>query len=157
MIPLRSQVPLEDQWDLTSLFATEEDWQQALSTFLEENDPPVWPKLATLQNTLSQGAEQVKKSLEAILSTRRQLENLYVYAHLKRDVNTADDTWSGHHKRVMMLFQDFGVATSWFDPELLALSEKQLKEIVEDPSLAVYQIYLKKIIRMKPHTLPKEQ
>lgn len=157
MIPLRNQVPLEDQWDLTSLFSTDADWQQALTAFLEENMPPTWPKIAALQGTLNQGPAQVKKALETTLSIRRQLESLYVYAHLKRDVNTADDTWSGNHKRIMMLFQDFGVATSWFDPELLGLSEKQLKEIVEDSSLSIYQVYLQKIIRMKPHTLPKEQ
>lgn len=157
MIPLRNQVPLDDQWDLTSLFLTDVDWSQALAKMLEEQQPPVWPKIAALQGTLNQGAAQVKKALETILSIRRQLEKLYVYSHLKRDVNTADDLWMGNYKRLCMLFQDFGVAISWFDPELLALPENQLKAIVEDPTLSAYQVYLKKIIRMKPHTLPKEQ
>lgn len=156
MTPSRNEVALEDQWDLSSLFLTEGDWHEALARLMEEDQPSTWPKLLALQGTLHKGPAQVKKALETILATCRKLENLYVYSHLRRDENSADDLWMGHHKRLSNMFQDYAVAVSWFDPELLALSDSELKKILDDHELAGYQIYLKKIIRMKPHTLSKE-
>lgn len=157
MTRLRSEVPLDDQWDVTSFFAGEQDWNKALAVFMQEQNPPAWPKLAALQGTLHEGNSQVKKSLEEIFKARRALEKLYVYAHLRRDVNTADDVWVGHFKRMGDLFQDFGAAVSWFDPELLELPEESIKALLEDKALSEYRFYLQKIVRMRPHTLPKEQ
>lgn len=156
MVLLRSEVPLEDQWDLIPLFATEQDWQQALGSMMTEEEPPAWPRIKRLQGRLHEGAEQIKRTLEQILATRRTLEKLYVYAHLRRDENSSNDVWMGNHQKMSHMLQDFGVATSWFDPELLALPESQLQAILKDPELAAYQFYLSKIIRMKPHTLSKE-
>ena len=157
MIPSRNQVPIEDQWDLKPFFATESDWNQALENLMEEQEPmKKWPKLLALQGRLHEGAKQVKETLETITSTRRTLEKLYVYAHLRRDENSADDVWMGHHKALSNLFQDFGVAVSWFDPELLTLPESTLDELVQDPGLAEYKVYLQKIIRMKPYTLSED-
>lgn len=156
MVLLRNEVPLEDQWDLTPLFVSEKEWQNALDALMQAQQPPAWPQLKVLQGHLHEGAQQIKRTLDAMFATRRALEKLYVYAHLRRDVNSADDVWMGNHQKMSHLLQDFGVATSWFDPELLALPESELQAILKDPVLSEYAFYLSKIVRMKPHTLSKE-
>jgi oligoendopeptidase F len=86
----------------------------------------------------------------------RALSKLYTYAHLRHDEELSLEEAKKAHVRVMSISYAFRQETAWVEPEILALSEKVLKELLGANVLKPYQFYLEKIVRLKPHTLSTE-
>ena len=85
------------------------------------------------------------------------LEKLYVYAHLKHHEDTSDTANQGPVNRIEQLSVEVSEAMSFIEPELLSQPEETLRKFAGLPALSFYRFTLDKIIRKKPHTLPKEQ
>ena len=51
-LPERSEVPVEDTWDLTTIFATDEQWEEEYNSLNKEI-----PKINSFQGTLGDSAE----------------------------------------------------------------------------------------------------
>src|SRR5699024_9243244 len=93
----------------------------------------------------------------AVFSISRRLELLYVYSHLKNDQDTANTTYQGLYGRAGALYAQVSEAISWFEPELLTLSDDEILAYLEMEDLAVYNHYVKQIIANRSHVLPAEQ
>ncbi len=53
-LPLRSEVALKDTWDLTPIFASHAEWENAFVAFSEKLE-----KVASYKGTLTQSAESL--------------------------------------------------------------------------------------------------
>ena len=152
-LPLREDVPVAMTWDLTKIFENDESFEAAFSEV-----QAILPKAQTLKGTLGNGAQAFLEALEYILNVSRQLELLYVYSHLKNDQDTANTTYQGLYGRASALLSQVSEAISWFEPELLTLSDEQvLGYLEEEAQLSHYRHYVEQVIANRSHILPQEQ
>lgn len=152
-LPKRQEVPTELTWDLTKIFADDaafEEKFQALSDELTEVDK--------IKGSLGQGAAEFLTAIEYVLDIYRKAEVIYVYAHLKNDQDTVDTTNQALYARASSLIAQVSEAVSWFEPEMLQLTDQEIWAFFEsEPKLDLYRHFVKQIISERAHVLPAEQ
>lgn len=152
-LPQRSEIPAEQTWDLTPIFTSDDEFEKALAS--------VKKKAGTgpdYQGTLKNGAEALLRALEEMLEIFREAEKIYVYSHLKNDQDTANPKYQAYHSQASALLDLVSARFSWFEPELLSLSDEEIeKDFAENKKLAGYRHYLDSIRAKKAHILPAAQ
>ena len=147
-LPTRSQAKTEDTWDLASLFKSDAEWEKAFTAWEKQI-----PKYEKFRGTLGNGPDALAKCFDFDVEFDRAAERLGTYAHLKTTEDMADSNYqrmSGRYENSAMKAAE---ATSFIRPEILALSDKKLKEYIDSKQLKPYRLQLERLIRYKPHTL----
>ncbi len=153
----RARVAETDQWNVKAIYSSLEEWKKEFTKAQGNSEAPHWPQLAHFKGRLKEGPHVVHQLLELVLALERQLSKLYTYAHLRHDEDVGNDTYKEAYLRVTGLLHDFRQENCWMEPELLSLSEEELKKLLHSSELQPYKVYLEKIIRLKPHTLDAEK
>ena len=81
----------------------------------------------------------------------------YVYANLSMDLNQADSNAQELASIADAAYSKYVKAVSFERPELLALPEKELKGLINDPKLKEYKIYLEQLLKQKEHILSDKE
>lgn len=147
----RKDVAESDKWNVEALFESMDVWDRAFADFQKANEN--FTTLLAYKGRLGESSETLKNFLDAYFETSRELEKLYVYAHLRSDEDQADERCKIANSSVMQFFHTFSAATSWVEPEILHLDEAKLKEFLQAKELEGYHFYLEKLANLKPHTL----
>lgn len=151
-LPPRSQVAKEDTWNLQALYSQDEMWEQEFATAQS------WPeKIASWKGKLQTSAEVISSALTDMFAAQRQIHKLYIYAHLRNDEDLGNALYQTLYERARKLYYDLSAAASFLSPELLAIEQDTLTSWMKTPILQKYHVYLRDILRKKPHTLPQEQ
>ncbi|MBX7165758.1 MAG: oligoendopeptidase F [Pirellulales bacterium] len=147
-LPTRKQVKPNDTWDLGSLFASDAEWQSALAKWEKR-----LPQLGKFRGTLASGAEALAACLKYYFDFQRVGERLGNYAFLR----TAEDTADGPAQAMLARFRNVSSradqATSYIQPELMAISTTKMDRILQAKPLDPYRRLLRRWLRYKPHTL----
>ncbi len=152
----RLEVASTDQWDLSPLYSNLEAWQKEYEEFLRVYSETGFCSLLSLRGRLAESPAQLASFLDEYFLIERRLMKLYTYAHLRHDEEMGRGDCKEAFGKAMRLLYELKEATSWVQPELLALKEEQMTQLCAAPELARFTVYLKRIIRMKPHTLSQE-
>lgn len=140
-------------WDLTKIFSSDQEFDEKYLELSEELKQSEKHK-----GTLDQGASQFLNAIEFVLRVYRQTEVIYVYAHLKNDQDTGNTDYQALYARASSLFSKVSEAVSWFEPEILQLSDDQIWQYFkEEPKLEVYRHYIQQIVDNRAHVLSAEQ
>src|SRR5262249_11797408 len=129
------------------------DWQNEFNTHFPEDKHPKWPELNSFKGKLAQSPQVLLEALQYLLSILRTLNKLYVYTHLRHDENITNETHKAAHQQITNIINEFQADSSWFEPELLTLSEETLAAYINSPVLADYSFYIEKIVKVRKHTL----
>lgn len=150
----REEVPLEDRWNIESLYSSHEAWVQAFQAFASHSQQSLhWPALQSYQGTFNQGPEKVREAFDLMMAIDRELCKLYTYAHLCHDEDITNSQFKNDYEQISNLAHAFAQETAWYQPELLSLSDSLLDDYLSSSVLVDYHFYLEKMIRMKKHTL----
>ena len=95
----RADIPTEFTWNLESIFASNDDWERAFKSLQQR-----LPELEALQGTLAQSGQALLTVLQKRDEIYKQLEQLYVYASMRRDEDTTNSTYQGMADRAMQLY-----------------------------------------------------
>ena len=156
LMKLRKDVLEKDQWNLTVLYPSLEVWRREFETLAPANHPR-FPHLLEKKGTLISSPEALKVFLEDFFKTHEALTKLYTYAHLKHDEDITANEAKRAYSEALAASNDFQQETSWFQPELLTLSNERTQEYLSSPVLSQYRNFIEKIFRMKPHTLTADK
>ncbi|MDQ8327986.1 oligoendopeptidase F [Enterococcus lactis] len=152
-LPKREELPENLTWDLTKIFSSDQEFDEK---YLELSEK--LKKSEKYKGTLDQGASQFLDAIEFVLSVYRQTEIIYVYAHLKNDQDTGNTEYQALYARASSLFSKVSEAVSWFEPEILQLSDERIWQYFkEEPKLEVYRHYIQKIVDNRAHVLSADQ
>lgn len=152
-LPKREEVKVELTWDLTPIYESDEKWEAAF----DEAQSSI-KEAASKKGTLDDGATSFLTALETILNLHRKLENVYVYAHLKSDQDTSNSDYQAFQDRARGLLSQAGEATSWFQPELLSVSNDKIEQYFNDePKLEVYRHEIEKSLANRDHVLSADK
>jgi oligoendopeptidase F len=134
-------------WDLSTIFARDEDWEQAFQSIQNR-----LPELEALKGTLAQSGQALLKVLQKRDEVVEALERLYCYASMRRDEDTTYSLYQGMADRAMQLFVHTSTAASYVDPEILAIPQETLDQFIQEtPDLALYKHQLDVLNRQRPH------
>ncbi len=151
-VPERSDIDTEYTWELESLFATDEDWEEA---YAEVED-----RLADVEayeGRATESAETLLTTLETREELMRRVSNVASYARMRRDEDTTDQQYQALTARAQSLATDAHSAASFIEPALQDLSREELDAMIEEePELITYEHYFDDVLRMMPHTRSAE-
>ncbi|WP_239256004.1 oligoendopeptidase F [Listeria ilorinensis] len=152
-LPLREEVPENMKWDLTPIFATDEAFEEAFKEVAAKGEESTkW------QGKLGASAENLLGALKFRDELYDQLENLYVYAHLKMDQDTTNAVYQGLYSRVGSLFTKIISGFAYFDPEILAIDETKLADfLAENEELRLYKHLLEDLNLSRPYILSEKE
>lgn len=150
--PKRNEVPLNDTWDLSSLYANDQDWNKALEEF-----EGMIGGFEQFRGTLAESAENIAKCLEFDSKADRLAENIAVYASLKTSEDMGNSTYQGFMARFYAVATKASEAASFIRPELLAIEQDKYLQFMEHPSLKDFKLVLERVNRFRAHTLSQSE
>lgn len=152
-IPLRSEVAIEDTWNLEPIFANDESWTEAFESVQDEID-----EVAQYKGTLAASAVQLLKALKFRDQLSNRLELVYVYAHLQFDVDTTNALYQGMSSKVQGLIAKFSSAFSFYNTELLAADESLIKSYLkENKDLGEYEHEFDRLFKSRAYILSDKE
>jgi len=150
--PLRSEVAIEDTWDLFALFTSDAAWE---STFAE------YEKLIEgytgFRGTLGSSAESLAEMLRFDTTCDRLGDRVGTYAFLKETEDVSNSSYQGMKSRYIGVASRAGAMASYIRPEILAIPDDRMKQFLASPALADYRLALDRLLRYKPHTLSENE
>ena len=146
----RSHMDPAYQWDLTTLYADETAWTADLEKVGSDIDAA-----AAYEGRLNNAAD-IAGYYAAYAALSRRMDNLLTYAMLRQTEDTrapqANELWArGMNKAV-----EADLRCAFAEPEILSLSEEQLKEILDAQEMQPYRFLLQQLLDQKPHVLSAE-
>ena len=147
-LPERSEVSVNDTWDLSSLYVDDASWELDFTTLGTRV-----AKLESYRGRLAESAELLAEALDYDSDFDRLAERLGTYAFLKTTENQGNSDYQAMKARFQNLSVRASQATSYMRPELLAIPEDQMAALIVHPKLALYRLQLERLLRYRPHTL----
>lgn len=151
-IPLRSEVPETDKWDLSSIYKSNLEWENALSEI-----PVLTEKVVQFKGKLGSCPETFLSALKAFEQAELKMETVYHYASLQHEADEDDSEATDREGRAMMAYTKMQSEISFMNPEILAISEKSLKEWISAPEFKDYKIYVEKLMHFNSYTLSEKE
>ena len=119
----RSELDPAFQWDLSSLYKTDEDWESALMT-LEDRIQ----QAASYQGKLTD-APTIREFMDLDTQLDRLLSDLFCYANLRRSEDTRGETAQSMYARIYSKYVAAVSQTAFAVPEILSLPAGELEAI----------------------------
>lgn len=152
-LPKRSDLDPKDTWDLTKIFATDQEWEKAFSEVKQ-----MLPKIAEFQGKLNESAETLLRGLQAEDELLKKTGKVYTYSHLKKDEDSTNSTYVAYETRASSLYVQVQSVLSYIVPEILTIEESTLRDYLEEnKELQIYRHALDEITRQKEHILSAEE
>lgn len=140
------------QWDFTHIYPDKAHWEAAMT----EAEKAV-EALSALPGTLGQSKDALKKGLEQLADASQKVEIPYIYAMLHRAADGSEPAYQEMEARGMSLAVKANAATSFLDPEILAIPKEQLDAWMAQEDMAVYRHMVEDISRGRAHTLSADK
>ena len=141
------------KWDLTDIYRTESDWQEAKAALIIE-----LPKIENYKGKLTQSAGNLLACFELSSKINREAYKLYLYANMPSDLDTRDMKYSGMKKELQQLFTDYAAKVAFIDPEILSTEWSVIEGFIkEEPKLKIYEKALKDLFRQQKHVLSEPE
>ena len=122
-------------WDLSRIYEGWEPWQQDLVRLQE-----LMARFAGMKGTLGEGAERLREAFTLQDRLGRLSYRLYRYPQLQYDLDQRDNATLGRLQEVQAVLAEFGAATAWLEPELLALGRDTVARWIDElPALEPYR------------------
>lgn len=150
----RNEIPVNYKWKLEDIYESEDKWE---STFKElQKDASGYAKFT---GKLSESSEILKECFEFDEKVGIELEKLYLYAMLSKDVDLSNSKNNSRNERIMLLHSELTAASSFVVPEILKMDEEKLWQFInEQEFLKVYKHYFENLLRKKDYILsPQEE
>lgn len=147
-LPPRSEVNTEDTWDLSRLYASDDEWETALKEL--ENRIPGY---ADFKGKLGDGATFLAACLKYDSASERIAERLANYAYLKTTEDQTDSTYQRLLGRLQNVATRAGEAAAYIRPEIMAIPDETMAEFLQDPEMELFQLMIERMVRYKKYTL----
>ena len=147
-IPHRSEVAVADTWNLASLCASDEAWEQSFQE---------WEKqiagFAQFQGKLGESAASLAACLQYDCDFDRFGDRLGVYAHLRATEDQGSSTAQRMVGRYRSVATRAAEAGSYIRPEIMRIDDAKMQKFLASKELAPFQLLVERILRYKPYTL----
>lgn len=148
-LPERADIPAQYKWDLSDMYPDADAWEADKQRFLTR-----LPEITAYRGRLAENGATLLDAIGTIEEISQIIGNLYVYAGLKSNEDTRISENAARFSEAQGLYAQFQQINAFFSPELLAIPESSLNEMLETtPGLSMYRHYLDEQSRMRDYTL----
>jgi oligoendopeptidase F len=151
-IPVRSEAAVQDTWDLSALFVSDDAWSAALAEFEQ-----MAANIPAFQGTLGQSAEKLADWLDFAKTFGVLEERLGYYSELRQTEDEGDGAARTMTGKFMMAAARAAAASAWDTPEIQSIPDDLMRTFLRHPRIAEYRVYLQKLLRFKPHVLSEKE
>ena len=151
-IPLRDEVPAKDKWDLSSIFKSDDEWEEALKSL-----PAITQKVAAYKGKLGESDKTLLEALKAYEQAQLKMETVYHYASLIHEANEDDSVATDKNGRALMAYTQMQSELSFIDPEIQAIDETKLRQWISQPEFADYKVFIEKNLHFKKYILSEKE
>ncbi len=156
-LPSRAEIAEGDRWRLEDIFPDDAAWAAGFAQ-LESRVGAA----ASVRGHLGEGPVILLGALRAQEEISQLIERLFAYAHMHQDEDSRVSRYQEMVDRVSTLATRIESEWAFFEPEVLALPEPDLRAWLAEPpagagDLVVYRHKLDNLLRQKPHVLAAEQ
>ena len=153
MVKQRNEIDEKYQWDLSTIFATDQAWEEEAASLAADI------KAAShYAGHLLDSAQTLLDTTNAYLELSRRLEKVYVYAHMKNDQDTRVAKYQEYQSKGMSLYSLLGETFAFYEPEFMAITDEQYKAFVSEvPALEQYGHYFDRLLEKKEHVLSQKE
>ena len=151
-IPLRDEVPAKDKWDLSSIFKSDDEWEEALKSL-----PAITQKVAAYKGKLGESDKTLLEALKAYEQAQLKMETVYHYASLIHEANEDDSAATDKNGRALMAYTQMQSELSFIDPEIQAIDETKLRQWISQPEYADYKVFIEKNLHFKKYILSEKE
>ena len=151
-LPTRDAIPVRYMWDLTAICRDWDDWTRSyrrLEAAIES--------FKGLQGTLSRGPDHLLATLRAMDNMGTLSYRVWYFASLQYDQDQRDNAINARRQQVQILFARQQQASSWFNPELLAIPRDTIRRWLDrNADLAVYRFAIESLFHEQEHVLDQQ-
>src|SRR3982751_2214198 len=151
-LPARDAIPGRYKWDLTSICTTWEEWQRTYA----ELDTAI-AAFTAFQGTLAQGPERLLAAFTAMDEMGALSYRVWYYASLHYDEDQRNNEINARRQQVQILFARQAQASSWFNPEVLAIPIDTIRGwMAANADLALYRFAIESLFHEQEHVLDEQ-
>ncbi|MFN0151264.1 MAG: oligoendopeptidase F [bacterium] len=148
-IPQRSEIDARYKWSVEDLYPDDSLWESDFASV-----ESMLSRVPSHSGRLGESGPTLLEFLRLRDAVEELAEKLAVFASLRRDEDMRVGRFQSMADRATGLAARAGEAFSFVEPELLALPDGRIAELVRGtPGLALYAHALDNVLRRKPHTL----
>ena len=147
VLPKRDEVPEEQTWDIKSVYASDEAWEEAYKQAEQQI-----PGMGRFSGRLGESAAVLLEALQARDQFFADVLRVAVYGGMQASGDTTNQDYLARQEKGQGLMARAGAAASYFEPEILALDKDRVTELVaQEPGLEVFQHYFEKLDVQREH------
>ena len=148
----RDEIPAKYKWNMQDMFATDELWESEAQMVLD-----MAKEMELYKGRLSESAAVLLEYLKKMDEVGYHATRVYVYANQKYHEDTAVAKYQGYSAKADDITVAVNSATSFTNPEILAMDEVRLEKFFEEePELEKYRRVISEITRTKAHIRSEE-
>ena len=148
----RAKVKKNQTWNAESVFSSPAAVDKEIKSLLES-----LPSVKQYQGHLGDSIDTFIKAMDVMEQIAQRAAKIQVYATMSSAVDTADQVGAAMSGKAMSALSQVGAATSFVDPELLAMGEANLRKWIKfDPRMKLYEHYVNDLFRRQSHVRSAE-
>jgi oligoendopeptidase F len=148
----RDEIPDKYKWDLGSICPGWDDWTAAYKRL--EVAVEAFP---AFQGTLAAGPDQLLAAFRAMDDMGALSYRVWYFAALHYDEDQRDNDINARRQQVQILFARQQQSSSWFNPELLAISFETIRGWLDARAdLSMYRFAIESLFHEQEHVLDKD-
>lgn len=146
-LPFRHEVPEEQTWNLSSVFATPDDWDAACKVLTAE-----LPRLESFKGRLSEGPKVLLQCLDVMEELGILVGKIGVYAYDDYAVDTSNQKAAARSGQSASLRAQFQAAGAFFEPELMEIGFATLRQwMIDEPRLEYLEYFIDHLEKHQKH------
>jgi oligoendopeptidase F len=151
-LPTRDAIPTQYTWDLTAICRDWADWSAAYAQL----DAAI-ESFKRFQGTLAGGPAALLAAFTAMDEMGALSYRVWYFASLQYDEDQRNNEINARRQQVQILFARQQQASSWFNPELLAIPIETVRQWMgRNEALAVYRFAIESLFHEQEHVLDAE-
>jgi oligoendopeptidase F len=148
-LPARDDIPARYTWDLSAICADWNAWSESYAKL----DAAI-TAFMHFRGTLVTGPDALLSAFTAMDEMGALSYRVWYYASLHYDQDQRDNDINARRQQVQILFARQQQASSWFNPELLAIPLETIRTwMSENEALAVYRFAIESLFHEQEHVL----
>lgn len=147
-IPERKDIKDSDKWDLSSLFASDSEWEKGLEQF-----DKLVKEAASYRGMPGKSADNLADCLEYLNTLGILGERLGYYAQLKHSEDGSSSENQTRMAKFITAASREQTETSFITPEITSIPDATMESFFRHERIKPFSIFLEKLLRFKPHVL----
>jgi len=145
----RESIPAQYQWDLNAICSSWEQWSSSYAQL----DAAI-EAFKKRQGTLATGPDSLLDAFRAMDGMGALSYQVWYYAALQYDQDQRNNEVNARRQQVQILFARQQQASSWFNPELLAIGLDTVRTWMESSAgLSLYRFAIESLFHEQEHVL----